>query len=111
MENIKYAIIKDNEVINLIIGTDVKPIYPLPHDEVVEANGLQIGDYLYEGKWHNPVYLTVYRVENEQLQEQTYREKQHIKKKEGTEIKDGWRVFCTREAALKYYNIDEQINE
>ena len=37
--------------------------------------------------------------------------KERIKKKESTEIKDGWRVFYTREAALKYYQIDEQINK
>ena len=36
---------------------------------------------------------------------------EHIKKKEGTEIKDGWRVFYTKDAAIKYYQIDEQINE
>lgn len=37
--------------------------------------------------------------------------KEHINKPEATEIKDGWRVFYTHESALKYYNIDEQINE
>ena len=34
----------------------------------------------------------------------------HIKKAEGTEVQDGWRVFYTREAALKYYGIEEEIN-
>jgi len=32
----------------------------------------------------------------------------HIKKKEGTEVKDGWLVFHSREAALKHFNIDEK---
>ncbi len=31
----------------------------------------------------------------------------HLNKSEGTEIKYGWRVFYTRDAALKYYGIEE----
>jgi hypothetical protein len=37
--------------------------------------------------------------------------KEHIEKPEATEIKDEWRVFYTREAALKYFGIDETINK
>ena len=33
--------------------------------------------------------------------------KDHIKKKEGTEVKDGWFVFHSREAALEFFKIDE----
>jgi hypothetical protein len=37
--------------------------------------------------------------------------KDHIKKKEGTEVVDGWKVFYTREAALRYFGITETLEE
>ena len=35
--------------------------------------------------------------------------KKYVKKKEGTDVHEGWLVFNTREAALKHFDIEETV--
>ena len=51
----KYAVIKDNTVIDMITG-DVMPVYPFPHDKVIEAGELQRWDYFFDEKWNKQRY-------------------------------------------------------
>ena len=48
----RYAIIKNNEVINVIIWNGVTPFeYPFDYDEIIQSNELQIGMKLIDGNW------------------------------------------------------------
>lgn len=48
----KYAIIKNNEVINVIIWDGkTKFEYPFDYDEIIQSNELQIGMQLVDGVW------------------------------------------------------------
>ena len=48
----KYAIIKNNEVINVIIWDGKTPFhYPFEHDEMIKSDELQIGMKLIDGNW------------------------------------------------------------
>ena len=48
----KYAIIKNNEVINVIIWDGkTKFEYPFDYDEMIQSNELQIGMKLIDGNW------------------------------------------------------------
>lgn len=48
----KYAIIKKDEVINVINWDGVTPFkYPFEHDSMVQSNELQIGMKLIDGVW------------------------------------------------------------
>lgn len=48
----KYAIIKNNEVINVIIWDGkTKFEYPFDYDDIVQSNELQIGMILIDGVW------------------------------------------------------------
>ena len=47
-----YAIIKNNEVINVIIWDGITAFhYPFEHDSMVQSNELQIGMKLIDGVW------------------------------------------------------------
>ena len=48
----RYAIIKNNEVINVIIWDGkTKFEYPFDYDEIIQSNELQIGMKLIDGNW------------------------------------------------------------
>ena len=48
----RYAIIKNNEVINVIIWDGkTKFEYPFDYDEMIQSNELQIGMKLIDGNW------------------------------------------------------------
>ena len=48
----RYAIIKNNEVINVIIWDGkTKFEYPFDYDEMMQSNELQIGMKLIDGNW------------------------------------------------------------
>ena len=48
----RYAIIKNNEVINVIIWDGkIKFEYPFDYDEIIQSNELQIGMKLIDGNW------------------------------------------------------------
>ena len=48
----KYAIIKNNEVVNVIIWDGVTPLkYPFDYDEMIQSDELQIGMKFIDGVW------------------------------------------------------------
>ena len=48
----KYAIINNNEVINVIQWDGKTPFeYPFEHDEMIQSDELQIGMKLIDGVW------------------------------------------------------------
>ena len=48
----KYAIIKNNEVINVIQYDGISEFtYPFAHDEMIQSDDLQIGMKLIDGVW------------------------------------------------------------
>ena len=48
----KYAIIKNNEVINVIIWDGITKFeYPFDYDEMIQSDELQIGMQLINGVW------------------------------------------------------------
>ena len=52
----RYAIIKNNEVINVIIWDGkTKFEYPFDYDEMIQSNELQIGMKLINGVWELPI--------------------------------------------------------
>ena len=52
----RYAIIKNNEVINVIIwDCKTKFEYPFDYDEMIQSNELQIGMKLINGVWELPI--------------------------------------------------------
>lgn len=52
----RYAVIKDNEVVNVIVW-DGKGSYNCEGEAVLnENNFFKIGMYFEDGKWHKPIY-------------------------------------------------------
>ena len=52
----KYAIIKNNEVVNIIIWDGkIKFEYPFDYDEMIQSDELQIGMKLIDGNWELPI--------------------------------------------------------
>jgi hypothetical protein len=59
----RYAIIKDNQVIDSILWQgEGQWNYPRPHDQVIESNTLKIGMYKSGDEWLSPPFA-----ENEEL--------------------------------------------
>lgn len=55
----KYAIIKNNEVINVIIWDGITAFhYPFDYDEMIQSDELQIGMKFINGVWITEIDVT-----------------------------------------------------